>query len=297
MTLSNLIPTCVIAFIMAANSMLLDAQANQKPEPGNPIPTGNPMPKPPGHGALDLAVGPPPDKPAVARGQKLFVASCGFCHGSNAAGGNGGPNLVRSVLVLHDKGTAAEVGPVILNGRTTKGMPKFAYSSDQVRDLAQFLLFRVESTANRMDYTIQNIVTGDPHAGEAYFQTHCVSCHSPTGDLAHIAQKYEPVDLQNKFLNPRAGHSDDAGLNKEALQKKATVTLPTGEQLTGKLTHIDDFRISILAKDGSEQSWSLDESSGVRVQVNDPLQGHLALLPLYTDSDMHNVLAFLETLK
>src|SRR5437868_7594033 len=70
-----------------------------------------------------LGLGAAPDPAAVERGQKLYVPTCGFCHGTNASGGNSGPDLVRSVLVLHDEGSGSKIGPVTVNGRPDKGMP------------------------------------------------------------------------------------------------------------------------------------------------------------------------------
>ncbi len=150
-----------------------------------------------------MGIGAPPNPEAAARGQKTFVATCGFCHGTNATGGAQGPNLVRSTMVLHDQGTGKEIAAVIHNGRPDKGMPGFAsLTENQVHDIAQFLLGRTQAAANRMEYTIQNIVTGDPHAGEAYFQAHCGGCHSPGGDLAHVANKFDPEALEGRFLYP-----------------------------------------------------------------------------------------------
>jgi hypothetical protein len=61
------------------------------------------------------AKGPPPkyDPASVARGKETFVGACGFCHGSNAKGGEKGPDLLRSVIVLDDEHGKA-IGPVIL---------------------------------------------------------------------------------------------------------------------------------------------------------------------------------------
>jgi len=154
-----------------------------------------------------FGLAPPPDPLAVERGQRLFVATCGFCHGSTAKGGNNGPDLVRSVLVLHDEGSGTEVGPVILEGRPAKGMPKFAMSGAQIKDIASFLLSLSHAAVNRGDYRILNVVTGDPKTGMAFFNGHCSGCHSPTGDLTHIAGKYEPPVLQGRFLYPKARSS------------------------------------------------------------------------------------------
>jgi len=246
-----------------------------------------------------LATGPPPDPEAVARGEKLFVTNCAFCHGSNARGGATGPDLVRSVLVLHDEGTGKTIGPVILNGRPDKGMPKFSFTDAQIKDVAAFLRSRNQAAANRMDYKILDINTGDPKAGEAYFTAHCAKCHSPSGDLAHIASKYDAPSLQNKFLYPiehrypgMPGPPPDP-----RAEKTVTVTLPSGESVSGKLDHLDDFSVSLSDASGEYHSWNIDGASGPRIEVHDPLKAHEELLKQYTDADMHNILAYLETLK
>jgi cytochrome c oxidase cbb3-type subunit 3 len=240
----------------------------------------------------------PPDPDAVDRGQKLFVTSCGFCHGTNAQGGNSGPDLVRSVLVLHDEGTGKMIGPVILNGRAAQGMPKFPLTEAQIKDLAAFFLSRSQGTANRMDYKILNIVTGDPKAGEAYFQAHCATCHNAAGDLAHIAGKFDPVALQGRFLYPvthRYPGQPGPPPDPKALST-VTITLRSGKKYSGVLEHMDDFNVTLIDSSGARRTLPLD-GKGTKVEIRDPLKGHEELLTQYTDADMHNVLAYLETLK
>ncbi len=257
-----------------------------------------PAPRTSGHGDF-LAIGPLADPVAAGRGQKTFVANCAFCHGSDARGGNGGPNLVTSVLVLHDKGTGNEIGPVILHGRTAKGMPAFQFTDPQIKDVAAYLLSRSQAAANRMEYKILNIVTGDPKAGESYFSAHCATCHSGTGDLAHIATKFEPVDLQSRFLYPKESRFPGApGPPPDPRgQKTVTVKLASGQSFTGTLDHLDDFSVSLTEPSGEHHSWLLADEKGLQMEVHDPLQGHAELLSRYTNADMHNVLAYLETLK
>ena len=48
---------------------------------------------------------------------------------------------------------------------------------------------------------------------------------------------------------------------------------------------------------GAYHSWVYDDVQGIRVEVHDPLEQHLKLLRQYSDADMHNILAYLETLK
>ncbi len=246
-----------------------------------------------------LAIGAAPDPAAVKRGQTLFVASCGFCHGSSANGGAAGPDLVRSVLVLHDHGSGQEIGPVILTGRISKGMPKFEMTNAQIQDIAAFLLSRNQAAANRMEYKIQNVVTGDAASGKTYFDAHCSSCHSASGDLARIADKYQPVDLQSRFLYPqtRPGRGGSGPAPDPRSQRTVTVTLTSGQTYTGRLDYRDDFSVALTTSSGEYHSWNLDAEKGIEVKERDPLEAHVEMLPKYSDADMHNVLAYLETLR
>ena len=238
-----------------------------------------------------LGLGAPPDAAASARGEKLFVANCSFCHGAKATGGDTGPDLVRSGVVLHDdKGEL--IGPVIHNGRVNRGMPAFpAFTEPELYDVAEFLHSRVELAANRGTYQLLNVVTGDPKAGKDYFYGagKCSSCHSATGDLAHIGSKTTPGDLQQSFLYPRlaAGH--------DAAPPEVKVTLPSGESISGVLKHLDDFTVSLYDKEGEYHSVVI--GSNVKVEVEDKLAEHRHLLDQYTDAEMHNLTAYLSTLK
>ena len=238
-----------------------------------------------------------PDQAAVDRGQAVFVANCGFCHGSSAKGGEGGPDLIRSVLALDDEG-GDKIGPIIHNGSADKRMPAFpALTSAQIKDISSFLRSRQQAAINRGAYPLLELVTGDPKKGQAYFNGAgaCNTCHSPTKDLAGIAAKYDASTLQGRFLYPE-GRRRGPGANAAAhAPVKATVTLPSGQSASGTLEYIDDFNIALREASGDYRSFSRTE--GVRVDLQDPLAAHEKLLKTYTDADMHNLLAYLETLK
>lgn len=277
-----------ISILIAASAVPAFPQEPQFAPGGAPRAAAPKAPAPAKPNFFGLA--PRPDTEAVARGQQQFVASCGFCHGSSGKGGNNGPDLVRSVLVLHDEGSGKEVGPVILNGRPAKGMPKFAMTDGQIKDISAFLLSLSHAAVNRGDYKILDVVTGNTKDGKAYFDKRCASCHSPTGDLAHLAGKYDPVALQSRFLYPKTRLTPKG-------QITAGVTLPSGEIFRGVLDQIDDFSVSLTDSTGQYRSWVLNESNGIKVDVIDPLKGHEDLLKQYSDTDMHNILAYLVTLK
>lgn len=238
------------------------------------------------------------DAATLEAGKKTFTANCAFCHGSNAKGGESGPDLLRSLLVLHDE-NGASIGQVVLNGRPDKGMPKFNMSSEQISQIAAFLHDSVRAAAERGGYKILNIVVGDPKAGEAYFNGagQCNTCHSVTGDLAHIGSKDEPVEIQQKIVMPRERrYGPRAAPETPGEAITATVTLPSGESLTGRLEHIDDFSVSLIDSSGDYHSFPrIGETP--KIELHDPMKGHIALLSKYTDSDIHNLTAYLVTLK
>ena len=237
------------------------------------------------------------DKEAAERGRKIFVPACGFCHG-NDAHGKTGPDLVRSALVLHDdKGNV--IGPVIQNGRPERGMPAFSsLSAEQIADISVFLHSLAADVKNRFAYKIGDVITGDAQKGAAFFNGdgHCGSCHSATGDLAHVATKYEPVELQRRMLYP-APNVIDVFLGRTVAlpaPTKVTIQLASGERVSGTLDHLDEFTVTMHDSAGSYRSFSRES---VTVDVQDPRTAHEALLPKYTDQEMHNLLAYLETLK
>lgn len=229
-----------------------------------------------------LGLGAPPDQAAAARGEKLYKPNCGFCHGEKARGAEG-PNLVRSAIVLHDE-KGDQIGPLVAKGVVDRGMPAFPnFSKEQLYDISQFLHLQVELVANRGLYKRLNVVTGDPKSGETYFNANCKSCHAT--DLAHVAAKIAAPDLlQSRFVWPAARPG-----------AKRTVTVQhKGETITGTLKQMDDVNVSIYDSNGNYRSWPM---SSVKVQVEDKLIGHRQLLEKYTDADIHNLTAYLVTLK
>ena len=237
------------------------------------------------------------DKEAAERGRKIFVPTCGFCHG-NDAHGKSGPDLVRSALVLHDnKGDV--IGPVIRNGRLDRGMPAFAaLTAEQIADISTFLHSRAADVSNRFAYKIGDLITGDAQRGAAFFNGdgHCASCHSPTGDLAHVATKYEPVELQRRMLYP-APNLIDVFMGKATTPPappKSRCTLPPVSRFPERSIISMSLRCRLHDASGWYRSFSREN---VTVDVQDPRAAHESLLPKYTDEEMHDVLAYLETLK
>lgn len=242
-----------------------------------------------------LGLGRAPDSAAAERGEKLYGPNCAFCHGAKANGAEG-PDLVRSAVVLHDE-KGELVGPVILKGRPDKGMPAFSnLTAGQAADIAEFLHMRVELAVNRGLYKVQNVVTGNPKAGEAYFNGagRCNTCHSTSGDLAKVGSRFEPADLQAALLYPGSAFRFDGGGNAKPAVTKVTVTLPSGKSISGALKRMDDFDVSMYDASGQYHSWP---RASVKLEVEDRLKVHREMLDSYSDADVHNLLAYLVTFK
>lgn len=229
----------------------------------------------------------PEDTAAAERGQKTFTQSCGFCHGADATGARG-PDLVRSPLVAHDvKGDL--IGPVIRQGRPDKGMPALPLTDEQISDIAAFLHRRtaeaMASSGVPKDYAVEKLLTGNAEAGKAYFNGPggCTKCHSVTGDLANVASKYSSIELEARMLYPDVPHST-----------VATVTLRSGEKITGPVEHIDDFMIGLRDSSGWYRSFS---RASVKVELQDRLAAHRELLDKLTQTELHNLYAYIATLK
>jgi mono/diheme cytochrome c family protein len=230
-----------------------------------------------------------PDAAAAERGKRVYLQNCVNCHGSLAQGTDEGPDLIRSVTVLHDT-SGSELGPALKRLKNHKA----DLTQAQVADLSNFLKDRVEYTVkNRNTDKPPNVLTGDAAAGRAYFNGagKCSGCHSSTGDLAGIARRYDPITLQQRFLFPRQGGRGTPPVK----PTEVTVTPAGGQPVTGTLDRMDDFTIAMKDASGQYRSWT--KGPGVTVQLRDPYATHNELLDQYTDADMHNIVAYLATLK
>jgi len=232
----------------------------------------------------------PADPAVIERGKALYVANCAFCHGQDARGGNnGGPNLLRSQLVLSDQ-RGELIATVVQNGRPGTAMVPINLSSAQIADIAEFIhSFRVGGYDISRE-TPQSIVVGDARAGERVFQSRCATCHSISGDLKGIAAKFgDARELQQAWLMPSA-----AGAASRAMT--VSVTLRSGQKVEGRLLRIDDFIVTLALADGTQRTFARD-GDAPKVEIHDPLQPHRDLLPKYSDDEIHDVTAFLVTLR
>ena len=242
------------------------------------------------------------DPVQIAHGKTLYDVNCRACHGPDLRGGDmGGPNLLRSPVALGDK-SGEMIVPVIHGSRQKMGMPAIGISTPDAEAVAAYVRSVVGTIGVQgmppsagLEVPREKILVGNAAEGKAFFDVKCASCHSPTGDMAGIGGKInDPKTLQTTWV---AGERKSARRGPStAPPPMATVTLPNGTTAEGMLVHIDDFLLTIKLADGSIQSYRR-EGEIPKVTVKDPMAGHRELLGQYTDKDVHDVTAYLETLK
>jgi len=231
----------------------------------------------------------------VQRGQGLFAGNCGFCHGRDAMGGETGPDLTRSTLVAEDV-RGDKIIPLVRTGRVDKGMPPSPLPDSDLAAIVAFIhdtKTKADSLeGNRRNVDPSDLQTGNAQAGQQYFNGAggCAKCHSATGDLAGLATRLQGLQLFQRMLYP--GGRGRGGASRAT--PVATIRLPSGETITGKVAYQDEFNIAITDASGYYRSW---QTSKVKGTVENPLDAHIAQLGKYTNDDLHNVLAYLQTLK
>jgi cytochrome c oxidase cbb3-type subunit 3 len=227
------------------------------------------------------------DPAASNTGRAVFQRDCAFCHGRDAGGGESGPDLTRSKLVGEDV-AGNKIAPLLRAGVPDRGMPPFKLPDAEMEAVVKFI-HTAKTTAEskpgaRRGVDTADLQTGNAAAGKQYFEGAggCASCHSPTGDLAHVAAKYRGLRLEQRMLYPRGAKA------------KITVTPRGGQSVNGTLAYQDEFTVALEDASGKYRSWAIED---VMYTVEDPLAAHVARFEKYTDSDIHNLMAYLQTLR
>ena len=229
----------------------------------------------------------PPD--AITRGLTAYNSTCGYCHGERGKGGKAGPDLIASLVTLHDE-DGVEIGRVVKGAQHSK-VVKIDATDTQMSDIAAYLHSRVIYASGRGQVHVSEVLVGDAKAGEQYFNGAggCNKCHSPEGDLKGVGAKYDPPSLQERLVMPRSGRGGGG-------RGPATIILASGETVKGTPLLVTDFYVTLRLADGSTKTWARDH--GVpKVEIVDPLQAHVDIMTRLSDTDMHNLTAYLATLK
>lgn len=263
---------------LASAGQAAQGPAQASPASQRPTPTATPQTYP---------------RDQIEAGATRFAAQCGFCHGRDTAGGESGTDLTRSELVGSDV-RGDKLIPMIRSGRPDKGMPAFLLSDTDLNAIVAFIHDRRGQAATaeggRRAVSPADLATGNADAGQRYFAANCVSCHSADGDLKGVGARMQGLQLLQRMLYPRGGGRGGS----RTPPPPVTVTLRSGEKVTGAFNYRDEFTISLTDADGWRRSWPTDQ---VTIDYQDRLQGHADQLAKYTDKDMHDVLAYLQSLR
>jgi cytochrome c oxidase cbb3-type subunit 3 len=250
---------------------------------------------------------PPGDPAQIARGKTIYGISCTSCHGADLRGGDlGGPNLLRSQVALSDR-DGELIFPIIQGSRQNAGMPAIAMSPDDAHAVAAYVRSVLETIGTQgkppaAGQEAPSVLVGNASEGQAYFAAKCSGCHSATGDLQGIATRIaDPKALQNTWVSGggggrRGGRGGAAQGSADARTVTVAVTLPSGGRTEGRLVLIDDFLVTVGLADGTMRTFRRD-GDVPNVEVRDPLKAHRDMLSTYTDKGMHDVTAYLVTLK
>src|SRR5215510_6194741 len=266
----------ILAFLLSAGACIAGAQApagrTQSPASQRPPETVKPQTY-----SSDL----------IRAGEGRFIAECGFCHGRDAGGGETGPDLTRPMLVAEDF-RGDKIGPVLRSGRVEKGMPSFSLNVEDTDAIVAFIhnqKTKMEAVGGgRRGVDPEDLDTGNVEGGRSYFNGagNCSTCHSAAGDLAGIGSRLQGLPLLQRMLYPTGAKA------------KVTVTLPSGNTVSGSLASRDEFTITLTDASGKRASWPIGD---VKFTIDDPLAAHFEQLGKYSDHDMHNVYAYLQSLR
>jgi cytochrome c oxidase cbb3-type subunit 3 len=246
------------------------------------------------------------DPEQIARGKAVYGISCTGCHGADLRGGDmGGPNLLRSQVALSDK-EGELIVPIIQGSRQSNGMPAIPMSPEDDKAVAAYVrsvtaTIGVQGMPPGVGKEPPSILVGDAKAGQAYFDSKCAKCHSAEGDLKGIATRMpDPRMLQNTWVSGGGGgrrrRTAAAPPSSDARTVTAVVTPASGPAVEGQLVRIDHFLVTLHLADGSLRSFTRD-GDVPKVEVRDPMKPHRDLLAQYSDKDIHDVTAYLVTLK
>jgi len=297
-------------FVLTIAAAQIAAQGTPPPAPGaqTPPPQG-------GRGGGGRRAGgfvpgqqrPPGDPVQIARGKTLYGISCTSCHGADLRGGDmGGPNLLRSQVALSDR-DGELILPIIQGSRQNSGMPAIAMSPDDGKAVAAYVRSVLETIGTQgkppsAGQPAPSVLVGNASEGQAYFAAKCGNCHSATGDLQGIATRIpDPKMLQNAWVSGggggrRGGRGAAPQAAPDARTVTVAITLPSGESVEGRLVRIDDFLVTVGMADGSLRTFRRD-GAVPKVEIRDPMKAYRHLLSTYTDKAMHDLTAYLVTLK
>ncbi len=229
----------------------------------------------------------------VQQGSALFRQDCSFCHGRDAGGGESGPDLTRSKLVAADV-DGDKIGPVVRNGRPDKGMPPFDRSDQQIASLVAFIHTQQNlalasasgrrGSGGRKGVDASDLQTGNVEAGKQYFNGAGGCCSLP-------------------FADRRSGWTRIALQRPGTRRNRCSIpdTRSRKSQSHSRLVRrsMELWNIWMSLRLGSSIPRAPIDHGGPAMctfKVDTALDAHVELFSKYTDADVHNLMAYLQTL-
>ena len=220
----------------------------------------------------------------------------------------GGPNLLRSQLALNDlhgeliipvvQRRAANAGHAA-DAAAAAARPTTSRRSPRTFTPSQATIARTGLAARRAAVQL-NIVVGDAKAGQAYF---AANVHAPATRLqatCRASRRGSPIRCSCRTRGWAAAAGADAA-RRSAAARRATVTvavtLPNGQRVEGRSMRYDDFIVILTTADGTQRSFAPQRRRAEGRSHGSAAPGIGSCCRRYTDKDMHDVTAYLVTLK
>jgi cytochrome c oxidase cbb3-type subunit III len=252
-----------------------------------------------------------PTPSVAARGKAIWDPNCAKCHAPDMRGAAGGINLVRNQMVMDDQ-NGELIGKFLQSPHAKGQASKMDLAADQVHDLAIYMhtFMNYRTIVMPPDINGAILAVGNAKAGEAYFNGSvgkCSTCHSVTGDLKGLGSKYpEPRTLQNTIVSGgggggrggggRGGGGAAAGDTPSRRTVTVTVTPPKARSMKAAWFHGTTSWSPWSDADGTQRTIRRN-GDDPKVEVHDPMKFHRDLLLILTDEDIHNLTAYLVTVK
>jgi cytochrome c oxidase cbb3-type subunit 3 len=241
----------------------------------------------------------------IIRGKALYDANCASCHAADMRGVEGkGNNLLRSALAMDDQhGELIKANLAKHNPPVNLVETDVVATSEYIHSVLATMGSQGSPPGRNPVGLHLNVLSGDPQAGKTYFDAHCASCHSITGDMKGIGARYDgdPAGLQNSWVAGAGGGGGRGGGGRGGGGRggKATVTMQNGQKIEGTIAREDDFLVVLNLPDGTKRYMPI-LNGWPKVEVEDPQAAHKKMILEMDDphnKNMHDVTAYLATLK
>ena len=222
----------------------------------------------------------------LARGKKLYLGACTYCHGPTGDGGKGADLSRRDLRYAK---TDRDLINIIEDGIPGTEMPGLTHMTRrEVAQTAAFVrtLSRAETNA---------AVPGDAGRGQALFAKQgCANCHAVAGrggymgpDLSIIGSRRTAAHLRQSVVEPEASVANTF--------LHTTVTLSDGRKVVGQRLFEDTFTILVRDFAGNNHAIQKDRVKDI---AKDPKKTPMpSYKEKFSPAELDDTIAYLASLK